>query len=90
MAYVQRPGRVGRDKFHQHPLAGRRLAAEILFGGQDVLHHGLLGGRAQAQIEKAWPGNVDLLHPAHARVLGQQQLAQRLGDLARVALQGFG
>ena len=90
MAHMQRPGRVGRDKFHQQALPAWALGAKLSALRQHIGHHGLLSRGFEPDIDKPRPGDVQGVHPAPER-LGKQQLgSQRLGQLARAGLERFG
>ena len=58
VAHVQGAGRVGRDKFHQEALAFGRLLAKQSACSQHLAHHLLFSGRLEADIDKAWPGDL--------------------------------
>ena len=90
VAHVQRTGRVGRHKFHQQALAVRGLGAKLGTLRQHVPHHRLFGRGMQPDVDKARPSNVQRRHPALKRRCAQQLGAQRVGQLARVGLEGFG
>ena len=58
VAHVQGAGRVGRHKLHQEALAFGRLLAKRAACGQHFAHHLLFGRRFEADIDKAWPGDL--------------------------------
>ena len=58
VAHVQGAGGVGRDKFHQQALAFGRLLAKRAACGQHFAQHLLFGRRFEADIDKAWPGDL--------------------------------
>jgi len=90
MAHVQRAGRVGRDELDQHLLAGGRLLAEGVAGGQHFAHDLLLGGGLEADVEKAGAGDLDGFDPLAESGGGEQRGAQLLGQFAGLAAQRFG
>ena len=65
MADMQRPGRIGRYKFHQNALRVGLVRTKARLTLQNIAHDFLLGAREQAHIDKARPGDVNVLHPLH-------------------------
>jgi hypothetical protein len=91
VAHVQRAGRIGRDELDQHLLAGGGLLAEGGAGGiQHLAHDLLLGGRLQADVEKAGAGDLDGFDPLAESGGGEQRGAQLFGQFAGLAAERFG
>ena len=70
---VQRPGGVGGDELHQDFLAARRLVAILRALRQHLVHHLLLGGGLEADVQKTGAGDLDGLHPFLERGRGLQR-----------------
>ncbi len=90
MAHVQRARGVGRHELDQHFAGLGRLLAKALRRLQHLVHHGLLGGVFEADVDEAWAGQLDGIDPALESGGGQQGCAQGFAQLAGVLLEGFG
>jgi len=62
---LQRPGRIGGDELDHHlaPAAGGRGAEAVAFA-QHRVHHRLLGGGGDAQVDEARAGDLDRVDQA--------------------------
>ena len=90
VAHVQRPGRVGRNKFDHHLLSAGGLAAKLDALSQHSRHHLLFGLRRQPDIDKPWPGDFQSLGPALVGLALKQLGAQGFGELAGVEFERLG
>jgi hypothetical protein len=91
VADVQRAGRVGRDEFDDHMMAGAGIAAAVgLALLQDGARHRLLGGVGQAQVDEARTRDLGRGDQALGLRIGLQGGDQAGGQLARIGLQRLG
>ena len=78
MAHVQGPGRVGRNKLHQHALTILRLKTKLRPLRQHFAHHLLFGCGFEADIDKARASDFHRINPGHTCWLRKQFGAQIL------------
>ncbi len=91
VAHVQRAGRIGRDEFEDHFLAGAGGgAAKLLALGQHGMHHGLLARCRHAQIDEAGSGDIGALDDALGGAVGQHRGHNALGQFAWIHLELLG
>lgn len=91
VADVQRAGRVGGDKLDQHlavhALCLGAVAVALL---QHRAQHIGLGGRRQAQVDKAGAGDFQAGHQPGGTRVGLDRVDDLLGQFPRVALERAG
>ena len=67
MTHMQRPGRIRRDKLHQHTPTVRRPIAKPVALRQHLVHDLLLGLGLEPDVQKPRPRNLDGRRPALER-----------------------
>ena len=90
MADVQRAGGVGRDELQHHLLAVGRLLPELFTLGQHLVHHTLVGGGREPEVDEARAGNLGLGDEIGCTGLCHQRGHQLLGHRTRRLLQRTG
>ena len=90
MAHVQRAGGVGRDELQHHLLAVGRLLPELFTLGQHLVHHALVGGGREPEVDEARAGDLGLGDEIGCTGLFHQRGHQLLGHRTRRLLQRTG